>query len=133
MFILLFILLHELAHVITIKSLNLSIYNVGIKLKPIPHFFVEFMWSRKQKENNLILLSGTLCTLTLFGLSFIFNFFNNKILMNSFLFQLVIETNPFYSDFVSVIVLNKKLNYEQSVTKQIKEGVGRLGPARRRL
>ena len=54
MFILLFILLHELAHVITIKSLNLSIYNVGIKLKPIPHFFVEFMWSRKQKENNLI-------------------------------------------------------------------------------
>ncbi len=98
---------HELGHIISARILNLSISKIGLQLKPYPSAFVAVKWPKSKIKKNIYLFSGTFITLCLFSTSFFFNFFDNTFLYLAFCFQLIAETNPFYSDFTIAIVTNK--------------------------
>ncbi len=110
LFLLLFF--HELGHVISAKILGLKIKKVSFLLKPYPHFFVAVSWPNNNKEKFIYLFSGVFFTFTLFFISFYNNFFNSKALYIAFLIQIIIESNPFYSDYTIAILSNdKKIKY----------------------
>lgn len=114
-FLFLLMLLHELGHVIAAKYLGLSIKKIGIQKKPYPHFFVAVSWPYSNKAKNIYLFAGIVFTLSLFLFSLTFNFFNLRSLFIAFILQIIIETNPFYSDIIiSVISNSKKLKYGKS-------------------
>jgi len=100
------LILHEFGHIIVAMILNLPIHNIGFRLRPYPHFFVTIKWPRKRLYAYIYLFSGTLVTLILFFVSIINNFFSFSFLYWCFVIQLIIETNPFYSDFTIASITN---------------------------
>lgn len=118
------LLLHELGHIISAKIMGLSIKKIGVSSKPYPHVFVAVQWAKERIKRYIYLFSGTAVTLTLFLISFSFHFFDVRSLMYAFIIQLIIETNPFYSDFTIAIVTRKintlginTKNYYQEIYK----------------
>lgn len=104
LYILTIILLHEVGHVIAAKALNLTIERIGFSIKPVPRFYVSIIDNNIPANKRLIyLLSGNLSTLLLF-LVFLFSGIGSKSLYYAFSFQLVVETNPFYSDYVIAFI-----------------------------
>ena len=107
--------LHELGHIIAVKYLRLSIKKVGFQIKPYPHFFVAASWPRTNKEKNIYLFAGMTITLILLLFSLYFSFFGLKSLLVAFIIQIILETNPFYSDITISVVSNfKKIKYGKS-------------------
>lgn len=112
----LFLTIHELGHIAAAKILNLYLQKVGFSMSPFPHVFVEVTWPRKKRERTIFLMSGfftilMLLTLVLsLGLGF-------KPVLIAFGIQLIIETNPVYSDFV-IINLTDKVSAEIARTRQ---------------
>ncbi len=105
--VLILLVLHEVGHIIAAKTLHLSIEKVGFSWKPVPRMFVSIIDNNIPTNKRLIyLLSGTLMTSFLF---LIFYIFKKPIhcLYYAFAYQLVVETNPFYSDFVVAIISYK--------------------------
>lgn len=100
-------LLHEAGHIIAALLLKLKIYKIGFLLKPYPHFFVAVNYPTKKIFKYIYLFSGPFLTIVLFIISLYFNFFNNNLMYLAFLVQIVIETNPFYSDYTIAAVVNK--------------------------
>ena len=99
---------HELGHVIAAKFMGLNIKGVSFSLRPIPHFYVRIDWPRDKKQRNIFLLSGTATTLFLFLISLIFGL-DSRLILLAFSFQIVMEFNPFYSDFVIIAIAEKAL------------------------
>tara|TARA_B110001469_G_C9547523_1_gene271718 strand:+ start:259 stop:744 length:486 start_codon:yes stop_codon:yes gene_type:complete len=104
------LILHELGHIIVAKILNLPIQKIGFLLRPYPHFYVTVKWPQKRQYAFIYLFSGTFVTMTLFIISIINNFFNLSFLFWTFVIQLIIETNPFYSDFTIMTTLDNLSN-----------------------
>jgi hypothetical protein len=100
------LIFHELGHVVAAKIMGLEIKKIGVSLKPYPHVFVAVEWAREKLKRYIFLFSGTTVTITLFFISIAFNFFELQYLLYAFIFQLIIETNPFFSDFAIAIVTN---------------------------
>jgi hypothetical protein len=112
LFSIILLFLHELGHVISAKILGLKIKNISFLFKPYPHFFVAVFWPNNNKERMIYLFSGVFITLSLFAISICFNFFNLKALYIAFIIQIIIESNPFYSDYTIAIMSNdKKIKY----------------------
>ncbi len=93
-------LTHELGHLISAKLLGLKIHKVGFTLRPIPHFYVAIQWPSKKWHELVFLFAGSFVTLVFFAALFVFHFFDSHILYTAVAIQLVMETNPFYSDYV---------------------------------
>lgn len=91
--------LHELGHVAAAKLLNLRIKSVGIQMKPVPHPFVAIKWSTDKNKVLIFFFAGMFVTLTLFSIMFSVHFYDLKLLYLAFCVQIILETNPFYSDF----------------------------------
>lgn len=107
-FIFLILGFHELAHIISAKIMRLKIYRVGFTLKPVPHFFVRVENSIISVKRNTYLFAGFFSTVVLLIISALNGFLELKPLCWAFIVQLIIETNPFYSDFV-IFIINKKM------------------------
>ncbi|QMU65289.1 MAG: hypothetical protein GKR88_13950 [Flavobacteriaceae bacterium] len=112
--------------------MRLEIKKIGISLKPYPHVFVAVEWTREKLKRFIYLFSGITVTLTLFSISFAFDFFELQHLLYAFIIQLIFETNPFFSDFTIAIVTNiaekQKIaideNYYQKVYTKYAFGLG---------
>ena len=112
LFSLLLLFLPELGHVVSAKILGLKIKNISFLFKPYPHIYVAVSWPKNNKERMVYLFSGVFVTLSLFSLSLYHNFFNFKALYIAFIIQIIIESNPFYSDYTIAIMFNdKKIKY----------------------
>ena len=125
LFSIILLFLHELGHVISAKILGLKIKNISFLFKPYPHFFVAVSWPNNNKERMIYLFSGVFITLSLFAISICFNFFNLKALYIAFIIQIIIESNPFYSDYTIAIMSNdKKIKYTQITDIDIMKSKG---------
>lgn len=115
-FLAVFITLHELGHIAAAKALNLYLQKVGFSMTPFPHVFVNVAWPKKKKERTLYLMSGFITIVTLLLLILLFDITSTPLLI-AFGIQLVIETNPIYSDFV-IINLTEKVSAEIARSRQ---------------
>lgn len=111
-----FLTIHELGHIAAAKMMNLYLQKVGFSMSPFPHVFVEVTWPRKKKERTIFLMSGFLTIVTLLTLVLTLGLDFKPVLI-AFGIQLVIETNPVYSDFV-IINLTDKVSAEIARTRQ---------------
>jgi len=105
-FLFLLLVIHETGHVLTAKILQLNIRKVGFTLVPFPHVFVRVDWPRVKKERTFFLMSGFATILLLFALVLIAGI-SFKPLLIALCLQLIIETNPIYSDFVIIKIVDK--------------------------
>lgn len=104
--------MHELGHILAAKYTGLQISKFGFQMKPYPHFFVAATWPRTNREKYIYLFAGMSITLTLFLSGLYFNFFSLLGLYIAFAVQIVLETNPFYSDItISITTTSKKVKY----------------------
>lgn len=90
---------HELSHIFTAKVCGMKINKIGFTVKPLPHIYVAVT------ENNLsvlrktlFMLCGNVTTIVIFITSILL-FDIPKAVYYAFAFQLIIEMNPFYSDY----------------------------------
>ena len=114
-YLLLLMILHETGHVIFAKTTCLSIHQVGFQLKPYPHFFVAVEWPKSQIKSLFYLFSGTFVTIILFIIAYIYHWFGTQYLYYAFVIQLIIETNPFYSDFTIAVITKNEFNSNKAV------------------
>ena len=97
---------HELGHIAVAKLLNLQLQKVGFRHFPFPHVFVEVAWPRRKSDRVLFLMSGFLTILSLVALARIAGI-DYTPLWIAFGIQLMIETNPIYSDFVIMSITDR--------------------------
>ncbi len=100
---------HEIGHILCAKLLKFKIKKIGFALKPIPHTFVH-VYSNNSKVNNLkrkvYYLSGFFVYISLLVLFVASSKYQSWVLLQyksivyAFFIQFMIETNPFFSDFV---------------------------------
>ncbi len=93
-------LLHEIGHVIAAKILRLKINKIGFSIRPFPHIFVAVRWPFKYGQSLIYLFSGFAMYAFIFIVCWANDFFNNSAILYALLIQVIIETNPFYSDFI---------------------------------
>jgi hypothetical protein len=101
--VLLFLILHEAGHIVGAMLLRLKITKIGISKAPLPHFYVAVRWPYDATNRTLYLLSGfmTFCV----AASVVLLFFDSKpAIVDAIIIQLAIETNPFYSDFIILLL-----------------------------
>lgn len=94
--------IHELAHVVSAKLLDKRVKKIGFSIRPFPHFFVSVNGELRGHEKRIFLLSGvgTIAVLAII-LAPLYTYSNA--LRTAILLQLVIDTNPFYSDVALVV------------------------------
>ena len=92
--------------------MNIPIERVSFNLKPIPNLNISIKWPREKRKGFYFLFSGTLSTIIISLILLFCDFLNIKSLFYAILIQLIIETNPIYSDFVIAFVYNK-FNYKE--------------------
>lgn len=100
---------HEIGHLLSAKLLKFKIIKIGFVLRPIPHTFVH-VYSNHSKVSNIkrriYYLSG-FSVYIVFFVAFvassnypIWGFLQYESIVYAFFIQFMIETNPFFSDFV---------------------------------
>lgn len=97
--IILLIILHELGHIIAAAILKLKIKMIGFSIQPIPHIYVSVNNTTSFIRKILYLFSGSSTTILIFIIFLTHGFFGYTYLYWAFVIQLIIEFNPFYSDF----------------------------------
>lgn len=114
--------LHELAHVLTAKAINMKIDKIGFTWKPLPHIYVAAINPQVSNTKNvLFLLSGNAMTWFLFAILMIYG---NIVkvpypVYMAFAAQLICEMNPFFSDYTKLFCY---YNYMKWLKLQFKEG-----------
>lgn len=106
--------IHELGHYLVLRMFDIPIYNMGISCRPMPHFFIRYKWPRNIKKHCLIIMSGSIMTiLGIVILSLTADYQLLKYAFYAYFAQIILETNPFFSDFLfaSVVYRNKLHNY----------------------
>lgn len=121
--------LHELAHVLTAKAVNMKIEKIGFTFKPLPHIYVSVINSKvSDKKNALFLISGNaitwLCFAALMIYGVMFKIYYPVYL--AFAVQLIFEMNPFFSDYTKLFCYYKymkwlKLQFREGKTLSYKE------------
>ncbi|MBY0244063.1 MAG: hypothetical protein K2Q03_01275 [Sphingobacteriaceae bacterium] len=101
------VVFHELGHIIMAKILGLKIYNVGVALKPIPHVFVGTAFTQNKMKRTLFYLGGPFITILLFLMMIIFGLTRHTFINIAFVLSVIIESNPFFSDYTTLILLHK--------------------------
>lgn len=105
-------LLHEFGHYITAKIMKQTVYGYGVRLFPYPSIYVSIKFPSENYKKNIYLFSGFFFTICSFLIFFKFDFFNLDFLFWAYFIQLLIETNPFYSDFTIAYITNKYKSYD---------------------
>lgn len=101
-------LLHETAHYVSARAMNLRVIDYGVKLRgAIPYPFVEIGWTADARKRLIYLMAGVATTACLFTLSLITSaaWLIPGIYLG-FCGQLILETNPVFSDFIILQRMN---------------------------
>lgn len=107
-------MLHELAHVLTAKAVNMKIDKIGGTWKPLPHIYVSVINAQvSNKKNFLFLISGNAMTWFLFVMLMIYGsmFKVPYPVYMAFATQLIFETNPFFSDYTKLFCYYKYMKW----------------------
>ena len=109
----LWVILHELGHIISTFIMNVKIRGVGIRLKPILHIYVEIDNSESSKKKYIFTISGVFVIFLLWAISsFIVGL--NKFITITLSLQLIMDINPFYSDTQELIAMIFSIKNRQS-------------------
>jgi hypothetical protein len=100
--------LHELGHIFSAVLLKLKIDKVGFTFKPYPHPYVAVSEVKNNLEYYVFLFSGISVTVTIFLICWWLNLLHFKALYYALAYELVIETNPFHSDFTIAFGMKEK-------------------------
>ena len=104
MFLFVIVILHEMGHLISAKLMRLTVEKVGFSVKPVPRLYVSVIDNNIPLKKRLIyLLSGSMMTLILFTFFCTFVKYPQS-LYYAFAYQIIVETNPFYSDYVVALI-----------------------------
>lgn len=106
--------LHELAHVLTAKTIKMRIDKIGFTWKPLPHIYVSAINAQtSNKKNVLFLLSGNAMTCFLFVILIIYGsmFKIPYPIYMAFATQLIFEMNPFFSDYTKLFCYYKYMKW----------------------
>ncbi len=117
--ILLLMTIHESGHVGAAKLLGLRVTSIGLMMKPIPHPFVAIKWSSSRPKVLAFFFAGVALTTLQFGLMLTNRFFDQPVVYFAFCAQVILETNPFYSDFTLAhrfLEYPRKTEYAYSLT-----------------
>lgn len=109
--------IHEVAHIVCAKFLGKKILRVGVSFKPLPHFFITIDGVLGDWERILYLLSGV-ATISILALA-LHPIYSMCLLFKIAIFtQIIIDTNPFYSDVALVCRILTTKNKRQEYTLQ---------------
>ncbi len=110
--IILLMTIHELSHIFMAKACGMKINKVGFAFKPLPHVYVSVIeGGASVLKRAFFMLCGNATTIIIFVIG-ILNFNISKVIYYAFAFQIIIEMNPFYSDYsllISYLKANSKL------------------------
>lgn len=109
----LWLVIHESAHIFSALILRLKIRGLGVRIKPIPHIYTEIDGNVPQWEKILFTISGASVILLLWTFFYLTNN-DNQALQVTLSLQLILDTNPFYSD---VQVLNSMQRTNNNASK----------------
>lgn len=105
---LIIICLHELGHYAVLKIFKIPIYCMGISIQPVPHFYIRYKWPASIFKHCLIILSGSITTILGFtALHLLVDYPTMSPVFVAYYFQIICETNPFFSDYVFAYVIYK--------------------------
>lgn len=105
-------LLHEIGHYISAKILRLKIIGYGVRLTPYPSIYVSVKYPSNNSKRLFFLLSGFLATMCSFIIMMYLCFFNLEVIFWGYFIQLIIETNPFYSDFTIAYLVKNSSSFD---------------------
>lgn len=105
-----FMMLHEMGHVLAAKIFELKIVKLGINILPIPHVFI-VVDSPPQKNVQLIFyFAGFFVTLELFLVLWLTDLLVYQVIYYAACLQLLADSNPFFSDFSLAFPKNYKFS-----------------------
>ena len=108
----LLLLMHEAGHLVAARLLGLRVEKVGFSLKPWPHPFVSVMDVADNYRKVVFLSAGLAVTVVLFVACWLTGLLTVKSLYYAFCFQLILEANPFFSDFTTMF--NSQRGHEEN-------------------
>ncbi|MCC8088614.1 MAG: hypothetical protein LIO79_05040 [Rikenellaceae bacterium] len=97
-------ILHESGHILSAVMLGLKIEKIGIGFYPIPHLYVAVDKVRNKFQEYIFLFAGFFITCCIILVLFFGKYLTYKMVYVATAIQIMIETNPVYSDFT--IALN---------------------------
>lgn len=103
--------LHEIGHVIAAKLMNMPIRKFSFSMRPFPRFYVSVVDRNISLIKRIIyFLSGNLMTLSLFAICVCFQTAQTNLILYIIAIQILVETNPFLSDYSSLLfyIKNRK-------------------------
>ncbi len=106
-YVVMLIALHELGHVASAKLLRIPIRKMGVTLFPVPHFFVSIKWPKARRDRLIYLFAGFAVYCCILFVCWCNHFFDSRALIIALGIQLIIETNPIYSDFVIAQLISR--------------------------
>lgn len=116
----LILLFHEAGHYIAARMMHCNVEKISFQLLPVPRVFVVIIDSNLSGAQKIkYWMAGNLMTLFLFALYNIAGI-NFKPVTYLFILQIVIETNPFFSDYSNIafyIKNHKKLRSVPAFTQ----------------
>ncbi len=119
LFFVLFLIIHELGHVIAAKLMAIPIQKIGASLSPYPHLYVSVSWPRSKLKKYIYLFAGMTLILLIFTIVRINGCWGIKSLSYGLIIQLIIEFNPFHSDVIIAILTNRK-RFKKAVDQDFK-------------
>lgn len=103
--------LHEIGHVIAAKLMNIPIRKFSFSMRPFPRFYVSVVDRNISLIKRVIyFLSGNFMTISLFAICVSFQTTHTDLILFIIAIQILVETNPFLSDYSSLLfyIKNKK-------------------------
>ena len=107
--------MHELGHVVCARLLGKRVSDCGVSLRPVPHFFVTIEGDLRRGAKCVYLLSGV-SVVVLLSVVFILLSAECYTVRVAVILQLLLDTNPLYSDVALVFRLLTKRRGVQDPT-----------------
>lgn len=105
-----FLVAHEIGHLLCALILRLKVDKIGISFRPYPHPYVAVSGVRNRVEYFCFMFSGFFITLSLFILFLITGLLNVKLLYIAITIEILLETNPYHSDFTIAFNVKEKFS-----------------------
>lgn len=103
---------HELGHVLAAYVLGLKVYGLRLGRRPVPHVFVAAAYTGNRRKRTIFYMAGPAMSWFLFA-GLLLTPLRAAFLVYAFVFTLIIESNPFFSDFTILLTGNKMQHHSE--------------------
>lgn len=114
----LILFLHEMGHLTAAKIMKLSVRKFSFSMLPFPRFFVSIIdHGITLRQRIIYFLSGNMVTIFLFVACYCVTSFNIQMELLTYILavQILVETNPFLSDYSSLLFYLKNRKQIDSI------------------